>query len=233
MIINEPNFRHGPSGYRARCRCTVCTEGHRAAAAASRASDRPQGSVTPLKRVPDLPPSDTAPEPSKPVVGPWEAKAAALVDELDVAGAEADLLEVQALAAAALADSAVREGRSHRVAPAYRIMTEALNRLKAMALTEQQARDARSEDGSGSGSGIPRSLLDDPAFSFLRTCKIGWFPKNAAGEYEAVQRICALRRGHEGPHEGNPEEGRAPQYSVAYDFDSDSLLSMENLDAGD
>lgn len=191
MIVDEPGFPHGASGYRARCRCSICTEGHRAAAAASRGRE---GSVTALRPVPESQGSDTSTEPSRPVVGPWEAKAEALVDELQVLGAEAELLEVQALTGAKLVDAAVAEGRSHQVAPAYRIMTEALNSLKALAASEQQAAQ---DDG---GAGIPRSLLDDPALAFLRSCNIGWFPKDAAGEFEPVQHVCTLPRGHDGPH---------------------------------
>lgn len=64
---------------------------------------------------------------------------------------------------------------------------------------DQRVQRAKEADEEVPADG-PRPFEDDPEFAFMRVCNIGWFPRNAAGEFEAVQRVCALPKGHDGQH---------------------------------
>lgn len=120
-----------------------------------------------------------------------------------------------ALAAAAAIEEANATGRLHLRGQAQRDLSAALEKLKALAATERAGDDGadwqekRPAATAAVRGGIPREVWSDPALAFLHICNTGYFLKNAAGEFEPVQRVCTLPRGHEGPHSGNLEEDRA------------------------
>lgn len=127
---------HGASGYRAGCRCGVCTEGQRARKEAYRARKAGECAIA------------AVPSPRKPnahaavaaeTVGTLERLTKDLIDAWAIRGEEGELVAAQALAAAKVFDQALALGRPHLMSPAHRVLNDCLDRLQRLGARQPTA----------------------------------------------------------------------------------------------
>ncbi|WP_284751110.1 hypothetical protein [Arthrobacter sp. efr-133-R2A-120] len=147
-------FKHGASGYRHHnCRCEVCREGHSEAQRRRRAkldgmSFVPAKAGLTVVRAPfpafpaDDPPvveRGPAPESTESAV---EAEIDALAVRAGIWTKECARLESQAMSAARIVDKVIADGRVHLAPAHYRLVNDALEKLRVILAPVRQTGDA-------------------------------------------------------------------------------------------